>query len=226
MTAAELRELRERRDWSQSDLSKALNLALGRNYGTGSISNWETGKRPIPKHVSTFLDELVMADALEASANGSGPPFIEPSYEPPDDERQPAETTPSVAEDVAPGAPQQALVSQRSLYEKACIELWEMIAAGVGMVGAATGSQALVLDGQIILGDREALGRAWGKLAETNDTFRKLLVSMTEGGAWLQVALATGTTVSKCWQSHQLLAAEKRRSEAGGGNDVGLSAVA
>jgi hypothetical protein len=62
----------------------------------------------------------------------------------------------------------------------------------------------MMVDGQIIAADSPALGAAWAKLAETNETFRKMLIGMTEGGAWLQVALVTGTTVSKCYQNHAI----------------------
>lgn len=210
MNGDDLRKLRERRKWSQADLANAVNTALDRNYGSGSISPWETGKRRIPDDVSAFLDELALTTALSD-----------------DDEPDPLAGAP-VATDTAPRAdaddvqlPPSQPTTGSGAYAKACTELWEIIASGVGMMGAATGSQALMLDGQIIAGDARALGEAWGKLAETNATFRKMLLSMTEGGAWLQVALVTGTTVSKCYQGHAQLALEARRDEP----DDGLAGV-
>ncbi|HEY5945540.1 MAG TPA: helix-turn-helix domain-containing protein [Kofleriaceae bacterium] len=197
MNGDELRRLRERRQWSQADLAAAINAALGKKYGSGSISPWETGKRNIPVDVAVFLDELAVDTALPSDDDAS---LLSPAGERGDD----------AAADTAPGSGQldsSALPAQPSLggggaYARACRELWELIASGVGMVGAATGSALLMNDGAIIAGDAQALGDAWGRLAETNATFRKMLIGMTEGGAWLQVALVTGTTVSKCYQSH------------------------
>lgn len=209
MNGDDLRKLRERRKWSQGDLADAINAALGRNYGSGSVSPWETGKRKIPDDVSTFLDELAISTAL-----------------PDDPEPDPlagargvaADSTPRAgADDVHLPPSQSTTFGGGGAYVKACTELWEIIASGVGMVGAATGSQAMMLDGQIIATDAPALGEAWGRLAEQNETFRKMLLSMTEGGAWLQVALVTGTTVSKCYQGHAQLALEaKATAEANG----------
>lgn len=209
MNGDDLRKLRERRKWSQADLAEAINTAMGRSYGSGSISPWETGKRKIPDDVSAFLDELALTTALPSDDADADPL---------------ADAGPHVAGDTAPRAgaddvqlPPSQPTTGSGAYTRACTELWEIIASGVGMMGAATGSQALMLDGQIIAGDARALGEAWGRLAETNATFRKMLLSMTEGGAWLQVALITGTTVSKCYQGHAQLALEARaQAEANG----------
>lgn len=209
MNGDELRKLRERRQWSQADLAAAINAALGRNYGSGSISPWERGKRTIPDDVSAFLDELAVSTALPADAD--------PSLDA--DPLAGVDGSPgAVSADTAPGGdrPDTAIPAQPALgsggtWARACTELWELVASGVGMIGAATGSPALMRDGQIIAADAEALGAAWGKLAETNATFRKMLVGMTEGGTWLQVALVTGTTVSKCYQSHAEYALQARQ---------------
>jgi hypothetical protein len=189
---ADLKRLRERNGWSQSDLANALNVALERSYGTGSISPWENDRRNIPADVARFCEQLMLETALPDAGSSPTPPDGEP-----------------VAADEAPGpgaAPagvaQPVLVSGSGAYAKACEELWEMIGAAVGMAGGAVRSDVLIDDGAIIVRDKAALGSAWGKLAETNDTFRKMLVSMTEGGAWMQVALATGTTFAKVSANH------------------------
>lgn len=212
MRGEQIRRLRERLNLSRVELADLLNGALGKSYSGATIGRWEREgddghTSPPAKAVQAFLDELAVGDLT--------------AVEPPDGDRiQPGADEPLVPADermdTPPGPPgggfgvQPRLTSVDSVWTKACQELWELIATGVGMVGAATGSEALVLDGAIIAGDTEALGAAWGKLAETNETFRKMLVGMTEGGAWLQVALVTGTTVSKCYQSHAELALQRQ----------------
>lgn len=190
VTGNDLKRLRERRGWSQTEFGEVLNQALGTNYKSGSVSPWETGKRDIPASVSAFVEELLVDTALPE----------------PDDALADAEQPPAAPEDSAPGPglppAQEPTGGAGGVWTRACTELWELIAGGIGMVGAATGSEALMVDGQIIAEDSAALGAAWAKLAETNETFRKMLIGMTEGGAWLQVAMVTGTTVTKCYQNH------------------------
>lgn len=192
MTGEQLTKLMDRKGLDKQDMAEVLNQALERNYNVESIRRWETGARPIPKVVAAFLEELALGDGFRP--------------ETPSDAPQAPQDGPSWAGDTEPGpgpsVAAQAPLGSGSAYARACEDMWEMIATGIGMIGAATGSQALMYDGQIILADKQALGSAWGKLAETNDTFRRMLVGMTEGGAWLQVAMVTGTTVSKCWQAH------------------------
>jgi hypothetical protein len=90
------------------------------------------------------------------------------------------------------------------------------------MVGAATGSAPLMNDGAIIAADKAELGKAWGRLAETNETFRNMLVGMTTGGAWVQVALVTGTTAAKCWQANHAPRMLEQASDNGDGGGVEL----
>lgn len=220
MNGAELRKLRERNQWSQKDLAAALNAALGKSYGTGSISPWETGKRPIPSDVATFLEELTVSTSLPRDDDSPTPLAGER-----DDTA--ADTAPDGGQPADTALPAQPSLGSGGTWARACTELWELIASGVGMMGAATGSPLLMHDGAIIANDAQALGEAWGKLAETNATFRKMLVGMTEGGAWLQVALVTGTTVSKCYQSHAQYALEVKAQtpDTRGEDDDGLAGV-
>lgn len=191
----DLRRLREKRGWKQDDLAAAINAAFpGRTYSSGSISPWETGKRTIPPEVAAFIEELMISTNLDP-----GEPL--PGGDQPAEPQQPEGDTPP-----GPGPAQVPIGATGDVWAKACTELWELIAAGIGMAGAATGNEALMMDGAIIDADKQALGAAWGKLAETNETFRKMLMGMTEGGAWLQVAVVTGTTVSNCWQNHAVAA--------------------
>jgi transcriptional regulator with XRE-family HTH domain len=190
ITGADMKRLRERRGWSQAELGAALNAALDRNYGSGSISPWENDKRPVPADVSAFIEELLVDTALPAEEPA---PSALPADEPAAGDTPPGGDHPQAA---------QPPLASGGAWTRACTELWELVATGVGMVGAATGSEAMMVDGQIIAMDSPALGAAWAKLAETNETFRKMLIGMTEGGAWLQVALVTGTTASKMYQNH------------------------
>lgn len=204
MSGDDLKRLRDRLGLDRDQLADALNASLrnqngtAKNYSAETIARWERG-RPMTKSVVAFLERLAVAGELDALAA----PLEGERIDPGEWQAPPAEGP----QDSPPGpgpapSPQSALTSGSGVYVTACTELWELIATGIGMVGAATGSAAMVADGAIIDADKRALGQAWGKLAETNETFRKMLIGMTEGGAWLQVALVTGTTVSKCWQSH------------------------
>lgn len=199
-----LRKLRERRGISTDDLALLLNQSLDKSYSGDTIARWERG-RPISKAPSAFLDQLVLEWELDDRQTGGGP-----GPEPLDEWVPGPEDSPPPNPDPSSLPPAQPLIGGSGVYVRACTELWEMIASGVGMMGAVLGSDALLLDSGIIYSDKQALGAAWGKLAETNETFRKMLVGMTEGGAWLQVALVTGTTVSKCWQSHGQVALQAR----------------
>lgn len=214
MNGSDLKKLRERRGWSQTELAQVLNTALGRSYGSGSISPWENDRRPIPPDVASFAEELMLSTNLQPAA-GEQEPEPDPlnSGTGADGDERPADTAPG------PGAATQVaqppLGSNTDVWGRACTELWELIATGVGMAGAVSGNEAVMIDGQIIAADAPALGAAWAKLAETNETFRKMLIGMTEGGAWLQVAMVTGTTVSKCYQSHALIASAAAREHDG-----------
>lgn len=209
MDGESLRKLRERRGISTDDLALLLNQSLGKNYSGETVARWERG-RTISKSVDAFLDELAVQWGLD---DGLAPPLAGERIE--QEEWQPTPGGPAGDDSVPPGpgptpAPQPRIGSGSSTWALACTELWEMIASGVGMVGAVVRSDALMMDGAIIDADKQALGQAWGKLAETNETFRKMLVGMTEGGAWLQVAMVTGTTMSKCWQSHGQFAQQEK----------------
>jgi transcriptional regulator with XRE-family HTH domain len=206
VTGEDLRKLRERRGLERQELAEAINASLGTDYSADTVGRWERGREPAKK-VTAFLEELAVSEF-------AGELGLEP------DDRPLEDLPPDAGGDTPPGPGPSAAIAQppitsgRGAYVRACEELWEMIATGVGMMGAATGNMALVNDGAIIAQDKAALGAAWGKLAETNETFRRMLVGMTEGGAWLQVALVTGTTFSKCWQGHVAYTAHARQQAA------------
>jgi hypothetical protein len=135
---------------------------------------------------------------LEALALDRAMPRVEPDpttgFDPP-----PVDSVPWDADQAFSAQPP---MSSSGLYAKVCEDLWGMVAMLTSSVGALAGNDRLVMDGQVIDQDKRALGRAWGKLAETNETFRKMLASATSGGAWLEIALVTGTTASKIWAVH------------------------
>lgn len=219
MNGQQLRELRERQGWSQESMADLLKASLGRGSST-SIGAWESGRRKVPDEVASFLGQLELEQAFPPDELGR---TLEGEHEEPLDSAASSsrggigDSAPSPPPDSAserPVAGQPPLPTPGgSSYARVCEELWELVATGVGMVGAVTGSDALREDGKIIAADKAALGKAWGKLAETNDTFRRMLVGMTSGGAWTEVALVSGITFGKCYRSHQAVK-ERRMIEA------------
>ena len=212
MTGKDIQRFRERRNLEAGELAESINAALGTDYTEETIKRWERSNRKPAAKVRAFLEEL----AVEGLAGELGA-TDDLGADLGDDDR-PLDEQPAGAGDTSPGGPAMPPAAPKvggsSTWAKACEELWELVATGVGMVGAATGNPALMRDGEIIAADKAALGAAWGRLAETNETFRRMLVGMTEGGVWLQVAMVTGTTLSKCWQSHQQYADYLRRQRA------------
>jgi transcriptional regulator with XRE-family HTH domain len=205
MKGSELRRWREEQGWSQDELAKLLKASLGKGSST-TVGKWENETRPVPEDVGALVAKLQLEAAfpdeppLDEEGLGLG------------SEAAPVEGQGDTAPPEPGGSPLAAPAGQSPLpggggYARVCEELWELVATGVGMVGAVTGSQALRRDGEILLADKQALGRAWGKLAETNDTFRRMLLGATSGGAWLEVAMVSGITVGKCYRSHQEVAA-------------------
>jgi transcriptional regulator with XRE-family HTH domain len=204
---AELRRFREEQGWSQDELAKLLKASVGKGSST-TVGKWENGTRPVPEDVAALVAKLQLESAFP------GEPPLDEAPLGLDSEAAPVEG----AGDTAPPEPgeqrESAPAGQLPLpgggsYARVCEELWELVATGVGMVGAVTGSPGLRRDGEIILADKQALGRAYGKLAETNDTFRRMLLGATSGGAWLEVAMVSGITFGKCYRSHQEIGAQQ-----------------
>ncbi len=192
MNGEQVRRLRDHKGWTRRQLSEMLNAALDRKYNSETIGGWERGDRNVPKNVEVFLTELEVEQLSEALPDFDAPPPEAPGRS--SDSFPPGEGGEVRAQLPLPGG---------GAYARVCTELWELVATGVGMVGVALDSENLRRDGQIIDADKEALGRAYGKLAEQNDTFRRMLVGMTTGGAWLEVALVTGVTAGKIMRQHQ-----------------------
>lgn len=208
MKGQQLRDYRKRQGLSQDALADVLNQALDRHYTSATVSAWERQAKPIPDHVAAFVDALLIDASLpplESGPAGVSSPYTERGED----------SAPPAPDDAPPAPGQQPPVSGPNAYARICTELWELVAAAVGMIGAAIGSENLMHDGKIISADKVALGNAYGKLAETNETFRRMLMGMTSGGAWLEVSLVTGMTVGKIWQNH---AQSRIVAMSGGGN--------
>jgi len=187
MNGSELKSLRERLGFNQGQLAEYLNEVTGRAYKGGTVSVWEANKRAIPAVVADSVSALVVNAAM-------------PNTDMPDDLNE-------IGIDTAPqndGTEQtsQSPMSSSGIYTRACVDLWGMIAMMVSSAGALSKNAVLMQDGFTIDADKQALGRAWGKLAESNETFRKMLVSATSGGAYLEVILVTSTTAGKLFQNH------------------------
>jgi hypothetical protein len=128
VTGDELRRLRERRGLDRAELADATNQALGTTYSAETVARWERGSRQVSKKAGAFFQELAVSDFTD-TVGGDAEPV---------DDLPPAGDVPPGP---GPGAePQRALTTGGGVYVKACEELWEMIAAGVGMLGAATGT--------------------------------------------------------------------------------------
>jgi transcriptional regulator with XRE-family HTH domain len=200
MRGAQIRELRERMGLTQQELADTLAQGLDRKYDKNVVSRWERETQNTPEGVAVFLDKLAIAQGL------------------PGDSAQTASTLPEDTAPDDPGShslpgPSAPIGTTSSIYARTCEQLWESVAVGVGSVGALLGSQALMVDGQIIEQDKKELGRVWGQLAETNETFRKMLVGLSAGGAGLQVALVTGTTLGKMLQNHNAVKQQMMQAE-------------
>ena len=203
MSGAQLRAHRDRLGMTQEAFGRMLGDALGRRYGADNVGKWERGTIKVPRPVATLLeygaDDTIAATAADAKAGrGQQPTFtIEDSA--------PAADGPEIAAGNGP------TLFGGAQYAKICEQFFELIATGVGMVGAGIGNETIKRDGEIILANKQQMGAAYGKLAETNEVFRNLLLSSDRQGAYLAVALATGTTAGEIWRNHSLAAAGRQR---------------
>lgn len=200
MRPEELAEIRSELGLSQDRLAKEiLNPNLDRRYTSATISGWERGAKPIPDHVADFLFALraVSPSGAEDSGaspepggqlTGDAPPFREPDAPP-----QPQ--------------PQRPLVPMGTALESVATEMFDGIGAMLETAGVFTRNQAIEWDGKIIRADAKALGAAWGKLAEQNAWVKRILTSLTTGGAWVEVLAVTATTGKKMYDNHVSYAA-------------------
>ena len=189
MTGEQFKRIQERYGWSGRQLSELLTASLGRNVSQTTVSSWRNDKQTIPADVQGFL--LGLEENPDPPVDLSDFGIIEHP------------------EDSAPGGgslpdKKPLVLASTGAYSRVCEEFFELISTAVGMIGAAIGNQTVQRDGLIIHEDKRELGRAWGKLAETNETFRRMLEATDKQGAYLAVALATGTTVGRIWRNHAI----------------------
>ena len=200
MTGKELAALRKKRGWSLNQMGELLRAGVGRG-SRATVTKWELLEE-VPTDVAAFLRQLELEEATVRNIDPNLDAYEDPagflSSGGPEDSVPPAPPPPQ-GSGTAPLLP----LPGHGQFDRVCEELWELVATGVGMVGAVTGSENLTADGRIIHEDKKALGRAYGKLAETNETFRKMLTGITSGGAWLEVALVSGITAGKIMRQHQ-----------------------
>ena len=188
MTGEQLKRFQSQFGWSNKQLADLINSSLGRKYDASKMSQWRNDRAAIPTEVAAFLAGL---DEAEPVTDLSDFEIIEHP------------------EDSAPGGSsvpdkKPLVLASTGAYSRVCEEFFELISTAVGMIGAAIGNQTVQRDGLIIHEDKRELGRAWGKLAETNETFRRMLEATDKQGAYLAVALATGTTVGRIWRNHAI----------------------
>jgi hypothetical protein len=216
MTGEQFSKLLDHLGLSNTEAANLLNEQLGKKYRSDRVNQWR--KEKPPEHVAAFMDALVASSATPL-------PTIDDLHESPaPDASSERGDTPPPEPERDPALTQIALPTGGGIYARICTDLWATIALMVSSGGAITGSKALVEDGRIIDADKEKLGAAWGKLAETNETFRRMLVSATTGGAWLEITLVTGVTANKMLANHRRVAlgerAAKIKADEGDGNTV------
>lgn len=200
MRGEQLAQIRKANGWTQKQLAEMLSSALGKSYASNRVGEWERDRVKIPAHIETFVTELGLSTILTDDRTSDA----EPRPFPPAEGEPVLDSHPPTPDDQQPRLlPQEPLTSSSGAYSRVCQEMWELVATAVGMVGAVTGNERLQQDGVIIDADKEALGKAYGKLAETNETFRRMLTGMTASGAWLEVSLVTGITAGKVMRNHQ-----------------------
>jgi transcriptional regulator with XRE-family HTH domain len=219
----ELAQFRSESGVSQKEFAELLNEALDMHYSGSQVSQWERGVKNIPSYVQDVILSLM-----------GNPPESTPSPEGRATGETP-ETASSRRPDIPPTPPEDFQlrnplpVPQGSPLEAVAVEMFRGIGQTVEMIGAFTGGPKIIsvqggpnisileLDGRTISADAESLGKAWAHLAETNTWVARVLTSLTTGGAWVEVIMATSGTAFKVYQNHagynKWLAEQSRQPE-------------
>lgn len=201
MTGQDLNRIQSTLALTDADLLTLLNGTLERKYNGTRLREWKQDERPVPKIVASLLENLTLERGLgldDTAATDSLDDTVEQLLR-----EEAGDTAPGVGGAAAEKTKTVALLAGgKGAYTKTCVDLWQIVGLGVSSTGALMGSAAIVVDGQIIDADAQALGEAWGKLAEQNQVFARWLMQASMGGAWLQVVLATGGTMAKIVQNH------------------------
>lgn len=217
MNGEQLREWREQQGLKQRDVADLLNEPLGRKYTGNVVSVWERGDRPIPSDVLEFL-----------TTGGSAP--VKPEAMTEEGHVTTHDPAPPASGDVPPlapttaGKPSLALVAHDPALAKACEELWDMFGFSLVAIGSGFDKPAIRNDGQIICGWEDSggkhpgmkrdLGVAYGKLAERNRTFQRIVLALSQESVWAEVTVVTTKLCIAMYQNHvhvaQVLAERER----------------
>lgn len=198
MNGQQLREWRESKGLTQGQVAEFVNetLMLTEPISGNNIGYYERERQRIPADIAAFFDQIVatpddVIDGLE---------IPEPKPRRP---RKPKE------QDEAPQAPvgsgQQTLpFDPGRTYTQACTELWRIVALGFSGWGMLFQKPVYIDDGKLIDQQAAALGEAWGKAAEQNETLKRWVGSLSEGGVWVQVSIVTGQLAGSLAQNHMV----------------------
>jgi transcriptional regulator with XRE-family HTH domain len=214
MTGEELKAWRESQGLTEKDLASLLNEPLGRKYGADTVRRWEKGERNLPRGVVDFLAGGA-ASTTASGGEGGGDPSS------PGAPLAPGEDLPPRAQ--PDSKPALLPVLSGGEYAKACEDLWDMIGFGLVAAGTGLGRPAIRSDGYIICGWEDATGKheglkrelgvAYGKLAERNRTFQRLVLALSQESVWAEVVIVTAKLAQQMYANHMryaTLEAEKR----------------
>jgi transcriptional regulator with XRE-family HTH domain len=187
---------------TQQQLVEHLERNIGLKVSSSTVGRWENDQTHTPERVIAYLEGRITDDD---QAPPQAPPEGAQAVPPP------------MGEDLPPGSfgdetraqerePIRPLQITSQLYEKACVDLWDMIGFGFVVAGQGLGRRVIYDDGLIIQANKQELGRAYGKLAEQNETFRRVIVGMTQGGVWVEVVGVTVKLGMQLAQNHQRVA--------------------
>jgi hypothetical protein len=175
-----------------------LTDALGKGHAQGSVLRWERGERPVPRTVVDYLAGNGGTHIPE-SPGGDGAAAPPPGEDLPP--RAQPDSKPALVPAVTGGE-----------YAKACEDLWDMVGFGLVAAGTGLGRPALKNDGYLICGWEDAsgkheglkreLGVAYGKLAERNRTFQRIVLAMSQESVWAEVIIVTGKLAQQMYANH------------------------
>jgi transcriptional regulator with XRE-family HTH domain len=201
VTADELREWRKSQGLTQKEVAAILNEPLGRKYNGVTIGRWESGRNPIPRPVLDYLAGNGAAPARAPDDPGGDSAAAAPPGEDLPPRAQPDSNRPALVPAVSGGE-----------YAKACEDLWDMVGFGLVAAGTGLGKPALKNDGYLICGWEDAsgkheglkreLGVAYGKLAERNRTFQRIVLAMSQESVWAEVIIVTGKLAQQMYANH------------------------
>lgn len=95
--------------------------------------------------------------------------------------------------------------SKLDRVEERLVETFDAIAMGQGMLAVMTADERHANGAEVTSQFGPKLAAAWCKLARENPRVEKVLVRMTEGSAWGEVAIATGGFVVAQAQAYEVV---------------------